>query len=57
MHAGESATSPPWVGIHDSIERELAIAMAHSFDKGPKPDGRQLDQYLHDAVLRFEAQA
>lgn len=57
MRAGESATSPRWVGIHDFIESELAIAMAHSFDKGPKPDGQALDRYLHDAVLHFNAPA
>lgn len=57
MRAGEAATSPRWAGIHDFIERELAIAMAHTLDKGPKADGRQLDQYLHDAVLHFSAQA
>lgn len=57
MRAGEAATSPRWAGIQDFIERELAIAMAHTLDKGPKADGRQLDQYLHDAVLHFSAQA
>jgi hypothetical protein len=55
MRAGEAATSPRWVGIHDFIERELAIAMEHKLDKEPMADGRQLDQYLHDAVLHFEA--
>ncbi len=54
MRAGESATSPRWAGIHDFIEAELAVAMAHTLDKGLKPDGRQLDQYLHDAVLHFD---
>ncbi|MBS0368082.1 MAG: nucleotidyltransferase domain-containing protein [Proteobacteria bacterium] len=57
MRAGESATSPRWVGIHDFIERELAVAMAHKPDKGPKADREGLDRYLHDAVLHFEAQA
>ena len=56
MRAGESATSPRWVGIHDFIERELAIAMAHTFEQSPKADSRKLNQYLHDAVLHFEAQ-
>jgi predicted nucleotidyltransferase len=53
MRAGESATSPRWVGIHDFIEAELALAMAHSPTQGPKADGRQLDPYLHEAVLHF----
>lgn len=56
MRAREAATSPRWRGIHDFIERELAIAMAHTLDKGPKADGRQLDQYLRDAVLHFDAE-
>ncbi|HEY4083479.1 MAG TPA: nucleotidyltransferase domain-containing protein [Burkholderiaceae bacterium] len=53
MRAGESATSPRWTGIHNFVERELAIAMEHTFEKGPTADGRQLDQYLQDAVLHF----
>ena len=57
MRAGESATSPRWIGIHAFIERELAVAVAHSFDKEAKTNGHQLDQYLHDAVLHFETQA
>jgi uncharacterized protein len=56
MRAGESATSARWVGIHDFIEVELADAMSHTPDKGPRTDGRQLDRYLHDAVLHFGAQ-
>jgi hypothetical protein len=32
---------------------KLADAMSHTPDKGPKADRRQLDQYLHDAVLHF----
>jgi predicted nucleotidyltransferase len=55
MRAGESATSPRWVGIHDFIERELAVAEAHSFAKQPKADSSPLDAYLHDAVLHFDA--
>ena len=57
MRAGESATSPRWVGIHDFIESELALALAHSPDKGPKADERLLDQYLHEAVLHFDTRA
>ena len=55
MRAGESATSPRWVGIHDFIERELAIAEAHSFAKQPKADTALLETFLHDAVLHFDA--
>ena len=55
MRAGESATSPRWTGIHDFIERELAVAEAHSFAKQPKADGAPLDAFLHDAVLHFDA--
>lgn len=55
MRAGESATSSRWVGIHDFIEAELAVATRHVPAQGPKAEGRQLDQYLHDAVLQFGA--
>lgn len=56
MRAGESATSPRWVGIHDFIEAELAVALAYSPDKEPTPDESQLNQYLHDTVLHFDTQ-
>ena len=39
------------------IEAELAEAMSHAPDKGAKADGRQLDQYLYDAVLHFDTRA
>ena len=55
MRAGESATSPRWMGIHDFIERELAVAQAHSFAKQPTADTASLDACLHDAVLHFDA--
>jgi len=55
MRAGESATSPRWMGLHDFIERELAVAEAHSFAKQPKADSAPLDAFLHDAVLHFDA--
>ncbi len=55
MRAGEAATSPRWVGIHKFIETELAHAMSFKPDKGPKADGKLLDQYLHDAVQHFGA--
>ncbi len=53
MRAGEAATSPRWTGLHDFIEDELALAMSHTPDKGPRAVGHQLDQYLHEAVLHF----
>ncbi|WP_295375088.1 nucleotidyltransferase domain-containing protein [Pseudacidovorax intermedius] len=56
MRAGESATSPRWVGIHAFIETELAEAMSFTPDKGPKADARLLDRYLHDAALHFGAE-
>jgi predicted nucleotidyltransferase len=56
MRAGESATSPRWVGIHNFIETELAEAMSLTPEKGPKADARQLDRYLYDAVLCFGAE-
>ena len=55
MRQGESATSPRWTGIHDFIERELAVAQAHAFASHPKADSSELDAYLHQAVLHFEA--
>ncbi len=55
MRQGESATSARWTGIHDFIERELAVAQAHVFANNPKADVGQLDAYLHQAVLHFEA--
>ena len=54
MRAGESATSPRWVGIHAFIEAELAEAMAHVPGEGLKADGDALDQYLREAVLHFD---
>ncbi len=55
MRAGESATSPRWTGLHAFIERELAVAEAHAFTRLPKPDTAPLDEFLHDAVTRFDA--
>ena len=55
MRAGEAATSARWAGIHDFIERELAVAEAHSFAKQAKADSTPLDAFLHDAVLHFDA--
>lgn len=57
MRAGEAATSPRWVGIHDFIEAEMVRAMNFTPDRGPKADTTTLDRYLHDAVLQFGAGA
>lgn len=57
MRAGEAATSPRWVGLHDFIERELAVATAHPISESHRADSRPLDQYLHEAVLQFSAAA
>ncbi|MFZ2989491.1 nucleotidyltransferase domain-containing protein, partial [Ideonella sp.] len=57
MRAGEAATSPRWIGIHDYIERELAIAMAHQPTPSEKADGQTHDRYLLDAVQHFDAAA
>ncbi|QEI04965.1 nucleotidyltransferase domain-containing protein [Pigmentiphaga aceris] len=55
MSTGEAGTSPRWVGIHDFIERELAVAMAHVVSDDREADTQALDQYLHDAVLHVDA--
>lgn len=55
MRTGEAATSPRWAGIHDFIERELAVALACVPEQVPRADARPLDQYLHDAVRHFDA--
>jgi uncharacterized protein len=55
MRAGESATSARWAGLHDFIERELAVAEAHAFARQDKPSTRPLDHYLDDAVRHFDA--
>lgn len=55
MRAGESATSPRWMVLHDFIEAELAHAMSHLPEQGPRADGWPLDQYLQEAVLHFDS--
>ncbi len=57
MRAGESATSPRWPGIHEFIERELAVAEAFQFPRQDKPSTQPLDDYLNDAVRHFDARA
>lgn len=55
MRSGEAANGPRWTGIHDFVERELAAAEAHAFDKQPKAPTQPLDAFLHDAVRHFDA--
>jgi predicted nucleotidyltransferase len=55
MRQGEAATSARWTVLHDFIERELEVAQAHAFASHPKADAGELDAYLHQAVLHFEA--
>jgi hypothetical protein len=55
MRAGESETSPRWMGLHDFIERELAVAQAHVVVEPRKPHGREPDALLLDAVRAFDA--
>ncbi|MBB2487751.1 nucleotidyltransferase domain-containing protein [Mitsuaria sp. WAJ17] len=55
MRAGESATSPRWVVLHDFIEAELAHALSHLPEQGLRADGWPLDQYLQEAVLHFDS--
>jgi predicted nucleotidyltransferase len=55
MRAGEAATSPRRVGIHDFIERELAVAEVHAFGRQARAPTQPLDDFLHDAVRHFDA--
>ena len=41
--------------VLERIERELAIAEAHSFAKRPKAPAEPLDHFLRDAVRHFDA--
>ncbi|HEX7636908.1 MAG TPA: nucleotidyltransferase domain-containing protein [Burkholderiaceae bacterium] len=53
MRSGEARTGPRRAALHEFIERELAVAQAAAVRDDPKPDGRELDAFLHDTVLRF----
>jgi predicted nucleotidyltransferase len=57
MRVGEAATSPRWQRLHDYIDAEMAVAMAHLPEHGPRADRGPLDRYLHDAVLHFGVEA
>ena len=54
MRAGEAATSPRWVGIHDFIESELDAAAAQRVVDSSRPDTTMLDAFLAETVLKNE---
>jgi uncharacterized protein len=56
MRAGEAATSPRWVGIHDFIESELEAAAAQVVADSSRPDTTGLDAFLAETVLKNERQ-
>jgi hypothetical protein len=54
MRAGEAATSPRWVGIHDFIESELAAAGAQMVADSSRPETSMLDAFLYETVQKNE---
>ena len=54
MRAGEAATSPRWVGIHNFIESELAAAGAQTVADSSPPDTSKLDAFLYETVQKNE---
>ena len=54
MRAGEAATSPRWIGIHDFIESELNAAAAQVVVDSSHPDTTMLDAFLAETVLKNE---
>jgi uncharacterized protein len=54
MRAGEAATSPRWVGIHDFIESELEAAARHVMVDTARPDAAAVDAFLAETVLKNE---
>ena len=54
MRAGEAATSPRWIGIHDFIESELNAAAAQVVVDSSRPDTTMLDAFLAETVLKNE---
>jgi predicted nucleotidyltransferase len=54
MRAGEAATSPRWIGIHDFIESELNAAAAQVVVESSRPDSTMLDAFLAETVLKNE---
>jgi predicted nucleotidyltransferase len=57
MRAGETAASPRREPLHAFIERELEAAQASVIVQSHRPDSRELDRLLRDAVMHFEAAA
>lgn len=57
MRAGEAATSPRWVGLHDFIVDELTIAAAHDMHDAPRADSAALDAFMAETVLKQEQQS
>jgi uncharacterized protein len=51
MRAGEAATSPRWVGIHDFIESELEAAAQHVVADSTRPNTAAVDAFLAETVL------
>ena len=54
MRAGEAATSPRWVGIHNFIESELAVAGAQMVVDSFRPNTSMLDAFLYETVRKNE---
>jgi uncharacterized protein len=54
MRAGEAATSPRWVGIHNFIENELEATGAQMVADSSRPDTTMLDAFLAETVLKNE---
>ena len=54
MRAGEAASSPRWVGIHDFIESELAAAGAQTVADSSRPETLMLDAFLYETVQQNE---
>jgi uncharacterized protein len=54
MRAGEAATSPRWIGIHDFIESELTAAAEQVVVDSSHPDTTMLDAFLAETVLKSE---
>ena len=54
MRAGEAATSPRWVGIHDFIQSEFEAAALHVMVDTARPDRAAVDAFLAETVLNNE---
>jgi uncharacterized protein len=54
MRAGEAATSPRWIGIHDFIESELEAAAQHVVADSARPNTAAVDAFMAETVLNNE---